>query len=85
MEEVHRQSKLWEKGSEMSKTVSGFVLVGGLVVVAIGGVTSAIATSANVTPDKDWLMDLMNYGGIAVAITGLAMFFFGALRFSRAK
>jgi len=69
----------------MSKTVSGFVLVGGLIVVAVGGLTSAIATSSNVTPDKDWLMDLMNYGGIAVAITGLAMFFFGALRFSKAK
>jgi hypothetical protein len=69
----------------MSKTVSGFVLVGGLAVVAIGGLTSAIATSATVTPDKDWLMDLINYGGIAVAICGLVMFFVGALRFSRAK
>jgi hypothetical protein len=85
MEEVHRQSKLWKESIEMSKTVSGFVLVGGLIVVAVGGLTSAIATSSNVTPDKDWLMDLMNYGGIAVAITGLAMFFFGALRFSKAK
>lgn len=67
----------------MNKTAAGFVLVGGLLLVAVGGITSATATSANVTPDKDWLMDLLNYGGIAVAITGLVMFFIGALRFSR--
>jgi hypothetical protein len=67
----------------MKRTFAGFVLVGGLAVVALGGFTSAIATSANVTPDKDWLMDLMNYGGIAVAICGIVMFFVGALRFSR--
>jgi hypothetical protein len=67
----------------MNRTSAGFVLVGGLAVVALGGFASAIATSATVTPDKDWMMDLMNYGGIAVAICGLVMFFVGALRFSR--
>ena len=69
----------------MSKTASGFVLVGGLIAVAVGGITSATATQTTVTPDKDWLMDLANYAGIAVALCGLAMFFFGALRFSRGK
>ena len=67
----------------MSRNTAAFVLVGGLAVVAIGGFTSAMSTSAVVTPDKDWMMDLMNYGGIAVALCGIAMFFFGALRFSK--
>lgn len=69
----------------MSKTIAGFVLVGGLLLVAVGGVTSATANTANVTPDKDWLMDILNYGGIAIAVSGLCLFFFGALRFSRAE
>lgn len=83
MEKEIWQSELFKERIEMKKTAAGFVLVGGLLLVAVGGITSATATSATVTPDKDWLMDLLNYGGIAVAIAGLSMFFFGALRFSR--
>lgn len=69
----------------MSKTASGFVLLAGLVVTAIGGGTSATATQAVVTPDKDWLMDLLNYGGIAIALTGICMFFYGAMVFARSE
>lgn len=67
----------------MSKTASGSTLVFGLVVVAIGGVISATATSARSTPDQDWLYDLVNYFGIAVILAGLVMFFFGSMFFSR--
>jgi hypothetical protein len=53
------------------------------MVTVFGIGVCSLATSTTVTPDKDWLMDLMNYGGIASAIAGIAMFFLGALRFSK--
>ena len=67
----------------MSKTVSGFVLVGGLALSAIGGAISTTATSVRSTPDRDWFYDLLNYSGIAMILLGLVLFFFGALRFAR--
>jgi hypothetical protein len=67
----------------MSRYTAGFVLVAGLIVTVFGIGVCSLATSTTVTPDKDWLMDLMNYGGIASAIAGIAMFFLGALRFSK--
>lgn len=67
----------------MSRYTSGYVLVAGLMVAAFGIGVSFNATQAEVTPDKDWMMDLLNYGGIASAIVGIAMFFFGASRFSK--
>ena len=67
----------------MSKTASGSTLVFGLVVVAIGGVISATATSARSTPSQDWLYDLLNYFGIAIILAGIGMFFFGSMFFSR--
>lgn len=51
--------------------------------VAFGIGVSFNATQTEVTPDKDWIMDLFNYAGIASALAGMAMFFFGALRFSK--
>jgi hypothetical protein len=67
----------------MSKTASGSTLVFGLVVVAIGGVISATATSVRSTPSQDWLYDLLNYFGIAIILAGIGMFFFGSMFFSR--
>lgn len=69
----------------MSKTASGSTLVFGLVVVAIGGVISATATSARSTPSQDWFYDMINYFGIAVILLGLGMFFFGSLLFAKNK
>ena len=83
MEEVYRQSKLQKEDNNMSRYTAGFVLVAGLMVVAFGIGVSFNATQAEVTPDKDWIMDLFNYAGIASALAGMAMFFFGALRFSK--
>lgn len=67
----------------MTKTTAGFVLVGGLLAVAVGWVISATATAQASTPGQDWAYDLVNYFGIAVILAGLAMFFFGSLRFAR--
>lgn len=52
--------------------------------VALFGIgVSFNATRAEVAPDKDWIMDLFNYSGIAAALAGALMFFFGASRFSK--
>lgn len=67
----------------MSRYTSGYVLVAGLMVAAFGIAVSFNVTQAEVAPDKDWIMDLFNYGGIASALAGMAMFFLGALRFSK--
>lgn len=69
----------------MSKTASGFVLLAGLVVnncLCRCGRRSSTNCS---TPDKDWLMDLLNYGGIAIALAGICMFFYGAMVFARSE
>lgn len=67
----------------MNRTTAGFVLVGGLLAVAVGWVISATATAQASTPGQDWFYDLVNYFGIAVILAGLAAFFFGSLRFAR--
>jgi len=67
----------------MSRMTAGYVLVAGLMVTVFGIGVCSLATGATVTPDKDWIMDLMNYSGIAAALCGVAMFFFGAMRFSK--
>lgn len=71
------------QGPIMSKTTSGLILLGGLLLVAIGGVVSATVTSQPSNPAQDWFYDLCNYAGIATILVGLGAFFFGAMRFSR--
>ncbi len=67
----------------MSRYTAGYVIVAGLMVAAFGIAFSFNVTQSQVTPDKDWIMDLLNYAGVASALVGIAMFFFGALRFSK--
>jgi hypothetical protein len=83
VEEVHRQPKLWKESIEMSRYTAGYVLVAGLMVTVFGIGVCSLATGTTVTPDKDWMVDLINYAGAASAISGIAMFFFGASRFSK--
>lgn len=55
----------------MNKTKWGFVFVGGLLLALI---------SIGITTETEGLLDLI---GVAGFLAGLAMFFFGAMKFSR--
>lgn len=69
----------------MSKTVAGFVLLAGLVMVVVGGQTAAWAAGAGGGPKDDLFYGVMNMGGIGVAVAGLASFFYGAMVFARKR
>ena len=64
----------------MSKTISGFVLVGGILVALL---SSVFVGGFKSTPDTDWLSDLVSYCAVGGLLVGVAMFFTGSLFFSR--
>ena len=69
--------------THMTKTTSGLILVAGPIIAVIGGTVSASANNATSTPDTDWMYSFANGFGILIILTGLAMFFVGAMHFAR--
>jgi len=67
----------------MTKTVSGFVLVGGLAVTAIAFGIASWAANVRSSPSMDMFYDLIKFGGWLGIAAGLGMFFYGSMRFSR--
>lgn len=67
----------------MNKTLSGLILVVGPIVAVIGSQVSTYANNKTTSPANDWFYDLLNIAGAGMILSGLAMFFFGAMWFAR--
>jgi hypothetical protein len=67
----------------MDKTTAGFSVVGGLILAITGGSLSSWAATQVGSPSQDWMWDMVGYMGIAGALAGIVLFFWGARDFSR--
>lgn len=67
----------------MSKTTAGFVLVGGMALTIISGRVASWAGGVVGSPSDDLFYDLIGWVGIAGALTGLGLFFWGCMTFAR--
>ena len=72
----------------MSKTVSGIMLIGGLLVSSISGAIGSTIGSAsdnNLSSDNDLFYNLCGYVSGVGILLGIALFGYGAMMFSRSK
>lgn len=67
----------------MSKTASGCVLVAGIVCTIISGRIAAWAGGVVGSPSDDLFYDLIGWAGIAGALAGLGLFFWGCMTFAK--
>lgn len=67
----------------MSKTVSGFVLVGGIATAIVFAIVAAVGATGSKSPATDFMYDCIKFGGFAGVLVGAGMFFYGAMHFSR--
>jgi hypothetical protein len=72
-------------GLNMSRTVSGLCVVGGLLGALIGIAGAGAVGNMNSTPDMDGLMMAWQLGLGLLAVVSIVVFFVGALKFSRGK
>lgn len=67
----------------MSKTVSGFVLVGGIALAIVASVVAVVGATGSKSPATDFMYDCIKFGGFAGVLAGAGMFFYGAMHFAR--
>lgn len=67
----------------MSKTWAGVVMLSGLALVVITGRVVGSMQETGGSPADDWYYDLLSYGGLAIGLVGVGMFFYGAMVFAR--
>lgn len=70
---------------KLSKTGAGFMLLGGIGMTILCGRVAAYAGNKVGSPADDFYYDCIGWAGTFGAIAGLALFFWGAMRFAASK